>query len=192
MKYWGAIIFLLISFTTISQNKDCGYKNECICDTTDESLLNSYNISAIVINCEVIKIDTISIKEIITPTSVLKIKNDTLSKSECAKHVLPKEKVIRIKVKVLEIFKGEIIANEVYILTPFSEKYCGYNNFVKNEEFIIFGTLNETADFYFLWTFDSDYFYLKTEYSIWTNKCKRTALTKKSEILELRRIKRNL
>lgn len=178
-----------MSVNTLAQNEYCDFKEECVCDSIRDV---SYSVqhSDVIIHAMVIKIDTVSIEQTITHESILQIKNDTLSKSDCAKKVLENKKVIKVKVRVLAIFKGKIKAKEIFIQTPLGQKSCEYSNFKLNQEFIIYGTQNETADIYFLWTFDLDYFKLKPKYSIWTNKCKRTMLVQESEINKLRELKK--
>lgn len=186
-------IGILISATqAFAQNKECGYKEECLCDTTNTTVLQSYKNSGFIIHASVIKIDTLSIKEIITEESISQINNDTLSRSECAKKVLFHEKVIRVKVRIKETFKGKPAAKEIFIITPYTKESCSYRDFNINKNLIIYGTQNENADIYFLWTFDRDYFKLKPEYTIWTNKCKRTMPAQGKELRELREIQMTL
>lgn len=193
MKNWILILTLLI--TTISvfaQNNDCGYKTECICDTTNESVLYSMDNSDVVVHGKVVKIDTLEISEIITAESILSINQDSLKQSECAKKVLNTKKVIRTKITVDKSYKGLSQQQEIYIVTPLQENSCGYSEFRLGASYIIYGIKNRTADVYFLWTFDKDFFKLKQEYSIWTNTCKRTKLADKNEIMELNKIKQSL
>ncbi len=188
MKY---IIILIAIFTSIdlySQESKCGYKYECVCDTLNESVNSSYEFSDIVIEGVVLMVDTISVAKIIYADSANKIINDTLINSVCAKKVLETEKVLLVKIQVQKTFKGEIDSTEVFILSPLKESSCSYSDFQVNTKFVVYATNNLTADIYFLWTLDKDYFYLKPEYRFWTNKCKRTRISNAGEINELKKI----
>ena len=190
MKNWILLIIPLLTSTFLySQNKECGFKTYCECDTLNESIENSFETSSIVIEGTVIEIDTISISEIVKPISVSKIKNDTLDKSKCAKSVLNSEKVIKVKVRVEEIFKGDIDKKVMYIITPLKSESCSYSNFKLKSKYAIYSTKNRIADLYFLWTFDQEYFELKEEYIYWTNKCKRTSEYNKKKVVELKQMK---
>ena len=180
----GMLIFTLIMTTTLvfAQNDDCGFKTECICDTTNESILYSFENSDVVVQGTVSKIDTLDISEILTAESIIDINKDSLNRSECAKKVLKSKKVLRTKISVDKNFKGLSPHQEIYIITPLQDISCGYREFNLGESYIIYGTKNITADIYFLWTFDKDFFKLKQEYSIWTNACKRTKLADEGEI----------
>lgn len=193
MKNWIiTITVVIISIPVFAQNNDCDYKTECNCDTTNESILNSFENSDIVVHGTVIKIDTTEISEIITPESVFTINQDSLERSECAKKVLKTKKVLQTKISIVKSFKGLTNQQEIYIITPLQEYYCSYSEFNLGESYIIYGTQNRTADIYFLWTFDIDFFELKREYSIWTNHCKRTKLANKVELKQLNEIKQSL
>ena len=182
---------LLISTSICAQNKECGYKEQCECDTLSESIEYSFKISDVIIEGIVLKTDTISISEIITPLSLSTIKNDTLLKSQCAKSVLKLERVIKATIGINEEFKGDIKKKEIYILTPLKIESCGYSYFKLNTRYVIYATQNETVDIYFLWTFDADYFHLKPKYTYWTNKCKRTGLSNNNDLEELRKIRKS-
>ncbi len=182
----------LIVISGFAQNKECGLKKECLCDLTNEPVAHSFDLSDIIIQGKIIDLDTVQISEIITKESILKIEQDSLNRAECAKNVMRNTKVVRAKIGIKEIFKGQSELNEIYIITPLKEQFCSYSGFNIGENYIIYGTKNETADLYFLWTIDLDYFQLKPNYSIWTNKCKRTKLTEESELKELRETKKRL
>lgn len=191
----NSVLILIIQIVTLSayaRNNDCGFKINCLCDTVNESLKYSFEHSDIVVQGTVIKIDTLKIKKIITNESILKINQDSLKRSECAKQVLISKSVLRIKIKVNKNFKGLSQQKEIYVITPLQENSCGYSEFSLNKNYIIYSTKNKTADIYFLWTFDIDFFDLKQEYSIWTNTCKKTRFTDKEEIKRLSEIKKSL
>lgn len=193
MKSWIiTITVLIISIPVFAQNNDCGYKTECNCDTTSESILNSFENSDVVVHGTLIKIDTIEISEIITTESIQTINQDSLERSECAKKVLKTTEVLRSKISIVKSFKGLTNQQEIYIITPLQEYSCSYSEFNLGESYIIYGTQNRTADIYFLWTFDIDFFELKHDYSIWTNHCKRTKLANIVELKQLNEIKLNL
>ena len=193
MKYLIIILtFLIITIPVFAQNNDCGFKTECICDTNNESVLHSFENSDVVIKGTVIKIDTLEVSEIIKTESAHSINQDSLKLSECAKQVLSNKKVLRTKISVENNIKGLSQEQEVYITTPLQANLCAYSEFILNQSYIIYGTINKTADIYFLWTFDKDFFELKSEYSIWTNTCKRTKLADEDEIKQLNEIKQSL
>ena len=151
--------------------------------------LYSFENSDVVVQGTVSKIDTLDISEILTAESIIDINKDSLNRSECAKKVLKSKKVLRTKISVDKNFKGLSPHQEIYIITPLQDISCGYREFNLGESYIIYGTKNITADIYFLWTFDKDFFKLKQEYSIWTNACKRTKLADEGEIQQLNEIK---
>lgn len=193
MKNWIITLAILItSIPLFGQDENCGFKTECSCDTTKKSLLESFENSYLVVHATVIKIDTLQISEIITPESVLAITQDTLNRSECAKEVLKTKKVLRTKISVTKSYKGADNQQEIYIITPLQELNCGFNEFILGESYVIFGTQNITADIYFLWPFDMDFFELREEYSFWTNRCKKTRLANEVELMQLEDLKKSL
>lgn len=193
MIHWIiTLAILIISIPVFGQNENCGFKTECSCDTTNNSLLNSFENSSVVVHGTVIKIDTLQISEIITPESVLAINKDSLSRSVCAKEVLKTKKVLRTKISVAKSYKGLTNHQEIYIVTPLQELNCGFTEFNLGESYVIYITQNITADIYFLWTFDMDFFELREEYSFWTNRCKRTKLADEVELKQLNELKKSL
>ena len=70
MKNWTIILLILIiTIPLFAQNNNCGFKTECICDKTSESVLHSFENSDVVIQGSVVRIDTLEISEIITNKS---------------------------------------------------------------------------------------------------------------------------
>ncbi|WP_075344619.1 hypothetical protein [Tenacibaculum agarivorans] len=183
MRNWILILTIhLACIPVFSQSNNCGFKTECECDTTKQTITYSVTYSDIVVQGTIKSVDTLDLSQIITKEAVLKIKQDTLPRSECAKSTLKDKKVLRSKIQLEKIYKGQSNQKYIYIITPIDKKFCSYSDFTINQEYLIYGTKNKTADNYFLWTFDQDYFLLKKEYIFWTNKCKRTKLTELNEL----------
>jgi hypothetical protein len=180
MKNLTIIILVFFANQGFSQNEDCGFKGSCNCQEANTSIEYAFEFSNYIIEARVIEIDTIPITETIESASIQKIQQDATKDFQCAKEVLNAEKVVRVKVSIEAVFKGEIVNKTVYILTPFKKDFCGYSDFRINQKYIIYGTINTTADIYFLWTLQEDCLNLKDEYTLWTNKCKRTDLSEKS------------
>ncbi|BDD07730.1 hypothetical protein FUAX_01620 [Fulvitalea axinellae] len=117
MKCWTiTTLFHLIISVASAQNDECGFKTECLCDTLKETVINSFEISDCVFQGKVIGIDTLSIAKIITNESILKINQDPFDRSECAKHVLKTEKVLRVKIRVNKSFKGLSQQQKIYVI----------------------------------------------------------------------------
>ena len=189
MKYLISLVIILLFNTALfSQGQDCGYKTECVCDTLNASVADAYGISDFVIAGSVHKIDTISIAEIIHSDSAQQIQQDSLPDSACAKSVLAEQMVLAVEIEVEEAFKGGLEGNSLYVVTPLKESSCHFSGFTVGQHFIVYGTDNTTADIYFTWTLDRDFFYLKPAFRSWTNQCKRTGVANAAEMDELREI----
>ena len=188
-----SILVLLIAFlfpnNFLAQSANCGFKTECDCDTTIKSIKHSWQISHAIFEGTIIEMDTVSVETIMLSPAIDEIVNDTLENSICAKKVLQSEKVVRLKVEVHEKFKGNF--NGIYLITPLKETNCAYSGFMLDKKYLFYATINSTADIYFLWTFDKDYFYLQPKYAYWTNKCKRTRLSNGTELKALRSLKKS-
>lgn len=189
MKLWTTfIICLLFSFSLIAQDKPCGFKTSCECQEHESSIQEEYNHSHLIFHGAITEIKTLSISEVITPSSVVAIENESSDNGTCAKSVLVNKEVLRITFSVQRVFKGKTTQKEIYILTPNHVESCGKLDFEKHEEYIIYATKNTTADIYFLWTLDNDYFELKPEYQYWTNVCKRSNKSKSAELKALEKL----
>lgn len=183
-----SLLFLFL-LPSLLQGQDfiCGFKEECKCARTGVEA--SFKTGDIVFEGKVLFIDTVLISEVITVDATWGIEQNRDTFSSCAKTVLQKEKVVVIEIQVNEMFKGVFQNRIINICTPLESKFCGYVDFEKGERFIVYGSKDETADIFFTYNLDSDFFILKNEYKYWTNFCRRTAKTDDAELKILRRLK---
>ena len=192
IKWISILAIQFVAISAIAQNQLCGLKTDCLCATNKESIAYYFEYSDVIIHGRVIDIDTLRISEIITEASILKIEEDASNQAECAKEVLDTRKIVQAEVAVEAVYKGQPSLARITVTTPLDEASCGYAEFRAGQHYIVYGTSNKTADAYFLWTFDMDYFQLQPEFSAWTNQCKATKLAEKNELEALDEIKNRL
>ncbi len=180
-----ALLGIAISFFSTGQESKCGFKTSCDCDESNQGLKESFEHSHHVFEGTVLEIDTLAISEIVTKEALNSLQNDHSKISACAHNSVRSSKVLRVKFHVNQSFKKQIQSEEIYVLTPIDAQSCAYHGFETDGRYILYTTLDQTADDYFFWSFDKEYLELKPAYTVWTNHCKRTALSKKSELQKL-------
>ncbi len=177
------ILFGLLFSTGVFAQFDptCGYKESCDCAGTvilDEAIEKA-NFA---FKGTVVRIDTLGMADIITKASHKALISRKIPADSCALNILQQERVLRVKIKLTETIKGDFNNKSITILTPINSKFCAYNDFKIDNSFLVFATYNLTADIYFTWNPDYDFFELKSKNRFWTNFCQSTQELK-SEIL---------
>jgi hypothetical protein len=113
----------------------------------------------------------------------------------CAQKVLSK-RIIVTEINVSKVLKGDITKDIITISTPLENRNCGNLGFIKGSEFLIYSTINEFADIYFVFSapledLPVEFFKLKPGFKYWTNKCKRTKLFSQIEYKALEKLTNN-
>ena len=188
-------VVLGISMSLAAQNQNCGFKNDCNCSKA--SLVESYNTADYIVTGTVVAIDTLSLQSVCTKTSIDTLKSDTAAYTKCAIEVLLNAKIIRAIVIVNTDIKNGFRGDTVFVCSPMKLSNCGYTNFKVGNRYIVFGSINQSADIYFLWSAPYDnrpeeFFHLEAKYKIWTNKCKRTMPFDQLELNRLLKLKNKL
>ncbi len=95
--------------------------------------------------------------------------------------------ILAVTLEIKENYKGQISSKKVNICTPFSGELCGFMKFKTGETFLIYGTIVDFADIYFIYGIN-DYLKVKSKYKFWTNYCQGTNITnweEKDRLLKL-------
>jgi len=163
--------FCTISFVVYGQTELCGFKTSCECaDSISNELIDN---SDLIFEGIVIAIDTLPLSNIVTKQALKKLRADTQDFSNCAKNIIDRANVLVVTVKADKFHKGEKRNKIIKICTPIEQKLCGYQYFKIGEPYIIYNTIDTTADIYYTYCL-YDYFILKSDYQYWTNYCMQT------------------
>lgn len=180
MKHFFLTILCAITLFSNGQDLPCGYKTTCECDSvTNDKLIDN---SDLIFEGVVISIDTLPLSKIITPKSLRKLYADTLVYSSCAKDVIARTKVLTATIKISKFHKGKYHNKTIQICTPIEYQLCGYHNFIIGESYRVYTATDKTADIFYTYTLDYDYFVLKPNYQNWTNHCMQTKKIKSTEL----------
>lgn len=172
MKQLFLIIFSAIALFSNGQGLPCGYKTTCECDSTINDKL--HDNADLIFEGVVISIDTLLLSNIITSKSLRKLYSDTLVYSSCAKNLIDRTTVLTATIQISKFHKGKYRGKTIQICTPIAYQLCGYPNFIIGEQYRVYTTTDKTADIYYTYTLDYDYFFLKPNYQHWTNHCMQT------------------
>lgn len=180
MKLFILIIFSAITLLSNGQDLPCAYKTTCECDsTTKDKFIDN---SDLIFEGVVISIDTFPLSNVITSKSFKKLHADTLVYSACAKDVIDRTKVLTATIQISRVHKGKYQNKTIQICSPTESHLCGYHDFVIGEPYRVYATYDKTADIYYTYTLDYEYYFLKHNYRYWTNHCMQT---KKISLIEL-------
>lgn len=172
MKLLFLTILSSIALFLNGQDLPCGYRTSCECDSiTNDKLIDH---SDIIFEGFVISKDTLPLSKIIKTKSLRKLYSDTMVFSSCANDVIHKTKVLIITIKISKLYKGKYQGKIIQICTPTEHQFCGNTIFMIGEQYRVYTTTDKTADIYYTFTLDYDYFFLKPKYQNWTNHCMNT------------------
>ena len=179
MKLLLLTILSAIALFSNGQDLPCGYRTTCECDIiTNDKLIDN---SDLIFEGVVISIDTLPLSSIIKSKSLRKLYSDTLVYSSCAKDVIHRTKVLTATIKISKLHKGKYQGKTIQICTPTERQLCGYHHFIIGEQYRVYNTTDKTADIYYIYTLDYDYFFLKPNYQNWTNYCMQTKKIESTE-----------
>jgi hypothetical protein len=172
MKQLLLTIFSAMTLFSNGQSLPCGYKTTCECD----SVINHKPIdnSDFIFEGVVISIDTLLLSNIITSKSLRKLYSDTLVYSSCAKNIIDRTKVLTATMQISKFHQGKHRGRTIQICTPTDYQLCGYHNFIIGKQYTVYTTTEKTADIYYTYSLDHEYFFLKPKYKNWTNHCMQT------------------
>jgi hypothetical protein len=149
------------------------------------SVRDSLNKKGIIIKARVIGIDTVAYSDTMVEKEAKEIERNLKDNPERLAFFTSKS-LFKVRVLVMEKFKGEDIIDTVAIYTPTFGGSCGYG-FQLNREYIIYGS---GRGFYSTF-FDrgDDDRKVAREHTYWTNHCTRTKLFDEAEAKELRALR---
>lgn len=178
IKHILLICFCAITVVVYGQNPPCGYKTTCECDNTISDFIDN---SDLIFEGIVTAVDTIPLHNLITKKAFKNIQTDTQIYADCAKDIISRTDVLVVTIQPNKYHKGKKNNKKIQICTPIEPKLCGYQYFIVGEPYVVYSTIDTTADIYYTYTLDYEYFILKPDYRYWTNHCMQTKKIKSVE-----------
>lgn len=177
-KFLISIIFLLGNVWNL---------NACSC-SGQNTVIDEFNSSSIVIYGKVINIEIISYKE-----SVLYEKHNLITdkfEQENMKLYFESKVLFKVELEIINEFKGDALEKGI-IYTTRNGRSCGYLDFEIGKKYIVYGNRNGTLiGFLDISSKELQNLHGKDEY--WTNHCKRTKRFDLNEYIQLDEICREL
>lgn len=139
----------------------------CTCHSVD--LERELKYTSAIVHVKVLKIEYVSKWEIFTNEERKYLENEYDSKPEF-QNLFRKKSVTKVKVRLVDTFKGNFYTDELTIFTSMHGPSCGYFGFKEGKEFIVFLTPEILSKRLF-----GNYNKGVNKNRLWTNTCSRTS-----------------
>lgn len=174
-------VFLFFILMTNTKSYACRCQNP---NTVDES----FSYTQTIIHGKVLKKSFVSFQSSMDEKKAEAVEKE-LKEDKQDLLLLHSKSLIKINLKKIECFKGEIKSDTIIIFTTRTNASCGFTRFEKGKEYITYASSNSYS--YYLLPLKNHGVRLEKENTYWTNHCTRTTEFNIVESNELRRLTNN-
>lgn len=156
----------------------------CRCEDPG-SIQEAYNYTETILQGSVLSKSFVTFKSTMNEAQI-SLLNEKFKDNPQRLSLMESEFVIKIELKITNVYKGEIKNDTVIIYTTRTGVSCGYTGFETGREYLIY--TSSRSHMYAFFDSNANEEKLELENTFWTNHCTRTMVYNRKEAKELKKL----